>query len=189
MTAYGALGDIYWRMTSSRAPWELSKYLLIVGSVALLVRFARSWARPGQPVLFLLCLVPSVLLTVFSEGVVGSREVVVDSALGVVALGIAVLAARTLVLTLVDAWNLAWLMIAVLMTPLAITTYHTVRSSGLVFTSESNFEVTGGYGPNQVSSALGLLILLCILLGFQRRGSRYLVVLVPLAAWALWATF
>jgi O-antigen ligase len=187
-TAYGALGDIYWRMTSSRAPWELSKYLLIVGSVALLVRFARTWKRPAQPVAYLLCLVPGVVMTILSEGVLGSRELLVDSALGAFALGIAVLAARTLVLTDDEAWNLSWVMAGVLMMPLAITSYHTLKNNGLTFTSESNFDVTGGYGPNQVSSALGLLILLCVLLGFQRRGPRFLLLLVPLAGWALWAT-
>lgn len=188
-TAYGALGDIYWRMTESRAPWELSKYLLIIGSLALLFRFARSWHRPVQPILFLACLVPALVMTMMSEGVLGSREVVVDSSLGVFALGIAVLAARPLILTMVDAWNGLWIMASILMTPLVITTYHTLRTSGLVFTSESNFSVTGGYGPNQVSSALGLLILVCILLGFQRRGTRFLALLVPLSVWALWATF
>ena len=130
VTVYAALCDIYWRMTASRAPWEFSKYLLIVGSIAVLARYARSWTRPGPPMAFLACLVPGIVMTLMSYGPSASRGMLVDAGLGAVALGFAALAFRQLVLTEVEGWNLGWVMLGPLSTALAITTYATLTTAG-----------------------------------------------------------
>jgi O-antigen ligase len=79
-------------------------------------------------------------------------------------------------------------MLGPLITAMAITTYATLTTQGITFGSESNFDVTGGYGPNQVSSAMGLGILICLALSLQRRGGRYLIILAGVALWGTWAT-
>jgi hypothetical protein len=186
LTAYAALCDVFWRMTQSRAPWEFSKYLLVVGSVAVVIRFVRPLTHAIAPLAFLALLLPGILRTVITLGPTVGRAVFSDSEMGLIALGVAALAFRQLVATETDAWNVCWTMLGPLVAALAITTWATLTTVGLTFTDESNFAVTGGFGPNQVSTALGLAILLCLLLAFQRRGPQYLAVLIPLGLWCLW---
>ena len=72
---------------------------------------------------------------------------------------------------------------------LSVATWSTLTAEDLEFTTESNFAVTGGFGPNQVSALLGLGSLLCLLLAFQRRGPVFLVILTTLGVWTTWAVF
>ena len=190
LTAYASLSDVYWRMTESRAPWEFSKYLLVFGSLAMLIRFARPWRRAGQPLLFLALLVPGMAALLVSQGLGGvSREAFSSVEMGLVALGLASLAFRQVVATEADAWNLGWVLLGPVVSTLAITTWATLTTADLEFTDESNFNVTAGFGPNQVSVILGLGILVCALLAYQRRGPRFLAVLVGLGLWLTWAAF
>lgn len=187
LTVYASLGDLFWRMTRSQVPWEISKYLLIVGSCSILIRFARPWSRPGVPMAYLACLVPGIFITVMSYGPWVSRAFIADFGLGAIAIGFAVLAFRQLQMSEAEAWNLGWVMLSAIMPALAITTRSSLKLGISAFNGESNFAATGGYGPNQVSSALGLGILLCVLLGLQRRGPRYLALLCGLGIWLTWA--
>jgi O-antigen ligase len=189
ITVYASLCDLFWRMTGSKAPWEFSKYLLIVGSVAILLRFARPWTRAAIPITFLACLVPGLVMTVMSNGVVEGKDQIADFGLGAIALGVAVLAFRQLVISETEGWNLGWIMLAPIMTALAITLRSSLRLGVDAFNGESSFAATGGFGPNQVSSALGLGILICVLLALQRRGAQYLGILVGLGFLLTWATF
>ncbi|HMS90486.1 MAG TPA: O-antigen ligase family protein [Acidimicrobiales bacterium] len=189
LTAYGALCDAYWRMTHSRAPWEFSKYLLLFGAVALLARYCRGWQRPAAPIAFVLLLLPGIAMLVVSQGFAASREIISSDEMGLISLGVAALAFRQIVATEAESWNLCWVMLGPVATTLAITTWASLTTSDLGFTSESNFAVTGGFGPNQISVMLGLGILLCLLLAFQRRGTQYLVVLGGLGLWMTWGAF
>lgn len=188
-TAYGALGDVYWRMTSSRAPWEFSKYLLAAGAIAILFRVGRHWVRPGAPLVFLACLIPGLIMTVAALGLGPSREKISLQEMGIISLALAVLAFRQLVASETEAWNLGWVLLGPVVTVLAITTYATLETSSIQFNDESNFAVTGGFGPNQVSSILGLGILICVLLAFQRRTKQTLIILIGLGLWLTWAAF
>lgn len=189
LTAYGALCDGYWRMTTSAAPWEFPKYILAAGALAILLRFARPWRGAGAPLIFLACLVPGIVRIMISMGLSPSREVISSIEMGLLSLGLAALAFRQVVASESDVWQLLWIMLGPVAAALGATTWSTLTSSDLQFTDESNFAVTGGFGPNQISSLLGLGILLCVLLAFQRRGARHLAVQAVLGLWLTWAVF
>ncbi len=186
---YAGMCDVYWRMSTSRAPWELSKYLLAIGSVAILLRFTKSWHRPTLPVAFLCCLMPGVAFTLATVPLGQSRQLIASSEMGLISLGLCALAFRQLIINETDLWNVMWTMIGPLVCALSITLYSTLSAGSITFTDESNFAVTGGYGPNQVSSALGLGILLCVFLAFQRPGPKLLVLIAGLGLAFTWATF
>lgn len=188
-TLYASLCDVYWRMTQGRAPWEFSKYLLLVGSVAILVRYVERWSRSGLPVAFLACLLVGIVPVAIANSPAVTKDIVSGTEMGLISLGVACLALRQVVASEADGWNLCWVMLGPLTSVAAVTSMATLTASNLEFTNESNFAVTGGFGPNQVSSILGLGILLCVFLGYQRRGWTYLGVLAPLGAWMLWGAF
>jgi len=189
VAAYGGMCDAYWRMTKSSAPWELSKYLLALGAVVLAVRFIRRYPKGRLPIALILVLVPGILLTAFSESLGETRDKVSMTEMGLIAFALAALAFRHLTATRAEAWNLGWILLGPLVMALAITTHALLTTPDLSFTSESSFTATGGFGPNQVSSAMGLITLLCVLLAFLPWGRKLWWVLAPLGLWATWATF
>lgn len=189
LTAYAAMCDTYWRMTRSRAPWEFSKYLLLFGAVVILVRYSRRLRQPVGPLLLLISLVPGIGALVLTQGIVAARETISLVEMGMISLAVATLALRQVVISEGEAWDLGWVMLGPVVMALAVTTWSTLTTDDLGFTTESNFAVTGGFGPNQVSALLGLGILMCLLLSFQRRGSTFLAILATLGVWGTWAVF
>jgi hypothetical protein len=189
ITAYGALCDAFWRMNHSRAPWEFSKYILAFGAAAILWRYAHRWQRALGPLLFVALLIPGIMDTALSLGPSSSRQMISFSEMGIISLALGALAFRQIVATEIDLWNLLWVMLGPIVAALSITTYSTLTAKDLTFTDESNFAVTGGFGPNQISSILGLGMLFCVLLIFLRRDARNLAVSATLGVWFTWATF
>jgi len=187
--AYGGMCDAFWRMTNSSAPWELSKYLLALGAAVLTVRFLRHRPKGWPPLLLLAMLVPGMLLTAFSETIGVTRDKVSGTEMGMISFALAALAFRRLVATRAEAWNLGWIIAGPLIAALGVTSHALLSTPDLHFTSESSFAATGGYGPNQVSSAMGLITLICVLLAFLPWGRRLWWLLLTLGGWATWATF
>lgn len=189
VAVYGGVCDVYWRMTDSRAPWELSKYLLTLGALVLLARFVRHFSSWLIPTAFLLVLVPGMLFTAFAEDLWFARDQISGVTMGVVAFGLAALAFRQVVADQADAWNLGWIILGPLIATLSVVTFSILTHPDIDFSDESNSIASGGFGPNQVSAALGLTILVCILMAFLTWARRLWPVLAGISAWALWAAF
>ncbi len=184
VATYGGLCDVFWRMSHSKAPWELSKYLLAFGALALLIRFIRSWPRGLLPVFFFAALVPGMMITVLAEPLGLAREMISIYEMGLLSFGLAALAFRHLTADQTDAWNLGWVLLGPLVATLSVTTYSIVTNPNLDFSANSNFATSGGYGPNQVSSIIGLIILICVLIAFLPNSRRMWPVLIVLGLWA-----
>lgn len=189
VAAYGGVSDVYWRMTNSSAPWEASKYLFALGAVVLVVRFVRRPTRAQLPLVFLALLVPSMVLTIFAEGLGRARDLISFNEMGLISFGIGALAFRRLIASRTDAWNLGWIVTGPMVAGLGVVMHALITNPRIGFTDESNFAATGGYGPNQVSSLLGLLVLMCILLSFLRPARALWPLLVALGIGALWGSF
>lgn len=186
---YGGVCDVYWRMTRSQAPWEVSKYLLALGAVTLLIRYVREWRHGLVPILMILVLVPGIVLSALAEGIGFARENASGYEMGLLSFALAALAFRHLIADRSEAWNLGWIAMGPLIAALGVTTHALLTNPDIEFGSESNFAATGGYGPNQVSSTLGLITLFCVLLAFLPWARRLWPVLAGLGLWSLWATY
>ncbi len=187
--AYGGVCDVFWRMTRSSAPWEVSKYLLALGAVVLLIRYVRDWRHGAVPIALLLMLTPGILHSALVEGIGFARENASGYEMGLISIALAALAFRHLIADRVDAWNLGWIVLGPLVAALGVTTHSLLTNPDIEFGSESSFAATGGYGPNQVSSVLGLIALICVLLAFLPWARRHWPILAGLGMWSLWATF
>jgi len=189
VAAYGGVCDVFWRMSHSKAPWELSKYLLALGALTLLIRFVKKRPRAILPVLLLLALVPGMLMAFGADSFAGARETISSTEMGVVAFGLAAIAFRHLVAGRKDAWNLSWLLLGPLVATLTIVTHSVVTNPNIDFSANSNFETTAGYGPNQVSSLIGLIVVICLLIAFLPASRRLWPVLTFLGIWSMVGTF
>ncbi len=186
---YVGVSDVFWRMTHSRAPWELPKYILALGAVVLMVRFMKGRAVSSLSLAFLLVLIPGILLTIGTESPSFARDNFASYEMGLISFGLGAMAFRHMIATQPDAWNAGWLAIGPLIATLTVTTHALLTNPDIDFSGNSNVAAAGGYGPNQVSSALGLIMLIIALLAFLPPARKVWPLMLSVGVWALWGTF
>ena len=177
--AYTAGGEVLWRMTGARIPWESGKY---VTSAILLVSIARSvrWRPPALPTLYFALLIPSIVFVITMSDLSRIRQDLSFNLSGPFSLMIVAWFFSGLALSRSEVLCLFKVLVGPLAGIAAIALYTTLSAVHLQFGHESLKITSGGFGPNQVSSVLGLGCLLCILhviepgLGARRRLLMFL---------------
>ena len=171
---YLVMCGVLWRMTEAGAPWEIGKHALWLTAAIVLFRFHRR-LPPPLPLFYLALLLPGAAITVLDVGPSAGRTQIVFNLAGPLAL-----AAGTAMFSLVrfsprDFRRVVYLGIAPVASIwiIAFTALLQVEE----FTTESSKEAVGGFGPNQVSTILGLGALLAILWGFRDNSSIHRLVL------------
>ncbi len=168
--AYITASEVMWRMCGFGLLHETAKLALCVIFALALLRL-REATIPKSVLAFLACLLPAAVTPFVSLPFDAFRKACTFNLSGPIALAVAVwfcanarISARELVRT-----------IPVFSMPMAgvtaITLFTTYSQEAIRFTTESNFSTSGGFGPNQVSSALGLGALLLVFYAiFQPAG-------------------
>lgn len=186
VTIYAGLCDVLWRASSAPGPYEGAKYAVIFGFAALVIRFVRRPRNRWLCLSLVLVLLPGAVMTTMELGPVMAREVVSANVSGLVAIAVAVLACSNLRLSLPEKRGLFTIAVGPIVSLTALATAATIEASKLTFTDEVNFATSGGFGPNQVSSLLGVGGMLCILLMLQPRvGWRYRLVVLATGVWIM----
>jgi hypothetical protein len=182
LAAYIAGSEVLWRMTSAAIPYESAKYA--VAAILLLAGLRERFRAPNRylPVLYFLLLVPSAFLTLARLGMTEGRIQVAFNLLGPFAL-----MASTWYFWRrpIPAERLPRLLLAAVgpvVGVAAVAVYSTLTAGTIRFSGESNFVTSGGFGPNQVSTILGLGLLLgfLYLISVRTRSDRKLVVLAAM---------
>jgi O-antigen ligase len=156
--------EVFWRMTAASVPWEFGKYafVLVVGLAILRSGRFRGAALPGA---YAALLAPSALLVIWEAEPWVARNQISFNLSGPLSLAVGAWFFSRLVLPKRD----IPLVLVALGSPtlciLSDAASSMLGSASLTFRLVSNFEASGGYGPNQVSSMLGLGAL-CLLLLF-----------------------
>lgn len=171
---YLVMCGVLWRMTEAGVPWEIGKHALWLTSLIVLARFHQRLPAP-MPLFYLVLLLPGAAITVLDVGPSAGRTQIVFNLAGPLAL-----AAGTAMFSLVrlsprDFRRITYLAIAPVASIwiIAFTALLEVEE----FTTESSKEAVGGFGPNQVSTVLGLGALLAILWAFRDRSPVHRAVL------------
>ena len=170
--AYIAGSQILWRIGKAQIPWESAKYGICLLAVITLSRIRRPrWDWPAMA--YLALLVPSTLLSFFEEPFEYARQQVSFNLSGPIALALTTWFAAYLRPTRADVQRLFLAIIAPAVSLGAVALAGAVKLDELSFSDASNFQTSAGYGPNQVSSVLGLGALLAALLALLvERGAR-----------------
>lgn len=173
--AYICCSEVLWRMTRSAILWEYGKYAAVAICLTAIVR---NRIRPPWPAILYLCfLIPSAFLTFGAVGWQAGREDVSFNMSGPLALMMCAwffhdmrLSPRALKAVFLCTIGPAAGVVALALRRIAST-------PDLRFSDESNFAASGGFAPNQVSAALGLATVLCLLsanIDQRNRWVRYL---------------
>lgn len=148
--------EVFLRMNEGTFFYEASKYLVIV--FILIGMFTTSFNSKGLGyVLYVILLIPSIFVAVSEMGFeTNIRKAIAFNLSGPVCLGLAAIYCYGRVVTLNQ---IKMVLIAVLMPLISMTVYlflYTPDVQAAITGTESNFATSGGFGPNQVATVLGM---------------------------------
>ncbi|HWJ97224.1 MAG TPA: O-antigen ligase family protein [Acidimicrobiales bacterium] len=188
IAAYLPGAEIVWRQAHVTLPYLFAPYTLTAIAVLSLITCYPSINRIGrEALLYFALLIPSSLIT-FSIAQHGGRKLV-SFALS----GAAALAALTMLFSQVAIrpWlyrRLLWVMLISGVGPLSVAltaiSDYIVNVGTLEFNGESNSVTSGGFGPVQVSSLMGLTVLVAVLLVLAERDVATRVIAGVVGIWS-----
>ncbi len=160
--------EVLWRMAKTPVPWEFGKYgSAVILSIALIRR--RPFKIPNLPVIYFLVLLPACIFTFAELNLGNAREQVSSNLSGPLLLAFSCWFFANLELPPLHLRRLLFAILIPLLSVACTTLFYTVTADDIQFTTESNFATSGGFGPNQVSSmlGLGLFVAICSLVSFK----------------------
>lgn len=159
--SYFACSEVFLRMNSALPFYEMIKYLILAFMLAGIL--LRGFSLKSIPfVIYLLLLVPSIVIASQNIPVSESlRKAVAFNLSGPVTLGIVAVYCFQRKVTTTRLEEILKLSVG----PIVMTTFYlfvvTPDIRDVVTNTASNFAASGGYGPNQVATALGIGMFIC----------------------------
>lgn len=172
--AYIAGSDVLWRLSGALVFWEFAKYITAVMFAVTLIRRRAEFVWRPAPLLYFLLLIPSVLVLVgdpfWDSGAI--RDAVSFGLSGPLALAMSIWFLSQVALPPARLRELFILGLAPVAGIAAVTLISTYSGTEIQWTGESNFVTSGGFGPNQVSTVLGLAALFAFFASIDLHAPR-----------------
>lgn len=175
--AYLVGAEVLWRMAQVPVFWEFGKYGSSLIAIVALIR-RNHYAIPKIPLAYFLLLIPATMLTFLQRDLASTQAILSTQMSGPFCLLIACWFFAHIEVSQPQLRRLLFALAVPLLSVAFATLFFTVTREEIQFTGESNFATSGGFGPNQVSSMLGLgafAAVACLLL-FQN-STRYRIYL------------
>lgn len=191
--AYLPSAEIVWRQTGAPIPYQFAPYATGAVAILLILTTYGQLTKPGRvAIYYVLLLVPSTVLTISGAGS-GARELISFALAGPIAMAALVVLFSQLT---IEPWvyrRLLWIMLVSGMGPLvaALTSIndYIAANGSIEFTTESNFVTSGGFGPVQVSSLMGLTVLAAVLVFLVERDPAAKLLAVAIGFFAAVLSF
>jgi len=154
--AYVVGSEVFLRMTGGNPLYEVSKYGVIV--FILIGIYFNGFSKYALPYwFFLLLLIPSVVLSTFVLSANANvKNAIAFNISGPVCLGISSLYTYRRKISLYQMNNIILSLGLPIISCAVYLTFYTPNIQDVVTSTESNFVTSGGFGPNQVATILGL---------------------------------
>lgn len=154
--AYIVGSEVFLRMTDGNPLYEISKYAVII--FVLIGMYYTGFSKGAAPYwIFLLLLLPGIILATFTLNFnTDMRKAIAFNMSGPVCLGIASLYTYRRKILLVDVNKILLYMGLPIITCMVYLFFYTPDLREVITSTQSNFATSGGYGPNQVATILGL---------------------------------
>jgi O-antigen ligase len=168
---YVSGAEVLWRMSKAYTFHETAKYVVSLLFFIGLIRL-KTVRLPGHALLYLLLLLPAAVFPFVYFSFDLFRRHVLFNLSGPIALTMAILFCSNLRISAGELWRASVAFTA----PLTGVLMVTVRSSymqDVKFGTESNFQTSGGFGPNQVASSLAMGALLALMTALLARTGRW----------------
>jgi len=168
-SAYLVGGEVLFRMAGGMIFYELPKYgVMIFLFVGLVVEKRRHHVSLSYLIYILLLLIGIAFVDIpFSESI---RKAIAFNLSGPILLGVSAIYFYRRPLSLSTLMDMLFYMALPIISMLTLLYFSTPSLSEISFGGEANFETSGGYGPNQVATILGMgAFIVAVHLFFKRR--------------------
>ena len=154
--AYIVGSEVFLRMTDGNPLYEISKYGVMV--FIFIGMFYSGFSKGAAPYwLFLVLLVPGIVISTFALDLdTDIRKAIAFNISGPVCLGIASLYAYRRKISLEETNKILLSIGLPIVTCMVYLFFYTPNVRDIITSTQSNYETSGGYGPNQVATILGL---------------------------------
>ncbi|MET3010532.1 O-antigen ligase family protein [Flavobacterium psychrophilum] len=154
--AYIVGSEVILRMTGGSLSYEIGKYSVIL-FMLMGIYFSGFSRNSFLYWIFLILLLPGVLLaTVTLKLDTDIQKSIAFNISGPVCLGISALYCYQRKITLKELDNILFCMLCPVITTVTYMFLYTPSVKKIITSTQSNFETSGGFGPNQVSTIVGL---------------------------------
>ncbi|MGH9931112.1 MAG: O-antigen ligase family protein [Pyrinomonadaceae bacterium] len=175
--AYITGAEALWRMTQAQSFWEIGKYGVAATFIVAMIRRRRT--NPSiLPILYFVLLLPSVWLTVRNSSPDEWRQMLSSDLSGPFALLVAACFFSQMTVTREGLVRIFLVLIGPIIGVASLAFSGIAMREEITFGLGSNFQTSGGFGPNQVSSVLGLGALACFLLLLNKKVDSKLKLLL-----------
>lgn len=156
VAAYVVGSEVFLRMTGGNPLYEIAKYGVMV--FVFLGMYFSGFSKSATPYwIFLLLLVPSIVLTTFVLNFeTNLKNSIAFNISGPVCLGVASIYTYRKKISLNEMNTIILSMGLPIVSCMVYLTFYTPRLQDVVTSTQSNFETSGGFGPNQVATVFGL---------------------------------
>lgn len=154
--AYIVGSEVFLRMTGGNPLYEISKYGVMV--FIFMGMYYSGFSKSATPYwIFLLLLVPSVVLTTFVLNFdTNIRNAIAFNISGPVCLGVASIYTYRRKIPLSQMNSILLSLGLPILTCMVYLIFYTPNIRDVITSTQSNAETSGGFGPNQVATVLGL---------------------------------
>lgn len=177
--SYMVGAEVLWRMTGASFFWEGGKYAVILVLGLLLLR-TKTKHIPVAPLCYFLLLLPSAILTFDAAGLSGARSAISFNLSGPLALFVSSWFFSNIRLTRSQFLQILIILVAPIGTAASYALLRTLSTEQIQWVDDSMSATSGGFGPNQVSTIMGLGIVaiwLLLLLGKNKGMGRVFLIL------------
>jgi O-antigen ligase len=182
--AYIVATEVLWRMTRAHFFFEGGKYAMVALLVIASFRFFPGWRAAIVPAVYLASFAVSAVLSLrYFGGIVAARQPISFSLAGPIGLAVAVWFFSQARPTIGRFRMAMWAMVLPMVSIATITLMNTISAGSITFETQSNLTTSGGYSPNEVSSALGFGVLACVVLTATERDFWLRLLEIGLACW------
>jgi hypothetical protein len=156
VASYVVGSEVFLRMTQGNPLYEISKYGVIV--YIFMGMYYSGFSKSATPYwIFLLLLVPSVVLSTFVlDFDTNLKNTIAFNISGPVCLGVASIYTYRRKIPLSQMNSILLSMGLPIVTCMVYLTFYTPNIRDLITSTQSNHETSGGFGPNQVATILGM---------------------------------
>lgn len=173
--------ELIWRSTMAGIFYEYGKYSITFLLLLAILRYRLFSQTTKWPILYFVLLLPSITLLPFFD-----RDMISFFLSGPFQLAIATMFFSSIHLTQVQVKKTLIAIIIPTMGIAFLALYSTLTATNLVFTGESNFITSGGFGPVQVSLQLAFGSLLAFYYAITEKKDRLMVFLMlAIAVWLI----
>ncbi len=160
VAAYVVGAEVVLRMTEGNFGEQFAKYV-VMGSL-ILGMFYKGFSKNATPYwIFLLLLLPGIILGMFTLNFeTDIRKAITFNIIGPVCLAVSAIYCYRRKITLSELMGVMHALAFPILTTVTYMYLYTPSIKDVVTNTESNFATSGGFGPNQVSTILGLGIFL-----------------------------